>query len=130
MSKNPENCQNFLNELVKKVTKNQDYILSSENTILEKPQEEGGEWAQIDQSAFHFVEIFHLCGNSVCFVYIFIVGWNFLIKFFDSDPSFNRNILTSLYLKSETSAHAQLHHYLFTHTIYTLHDMVSFENLH
>ena len=42
MSKNPKNCQHFLNELVKKVTKNQGYILSSENTILEKPQEGGG----------------------------------------------------------------------------------------
>ena len=43
--------------------------------------------------AFHFVEM-----QSV-FFYIFRMGWNFLIKFCSSDPSFNRNILSSLYLK-------------------------------
>ena len=50
-------------------------------------------------------------------VYIFIADWNFLAKFCLSDPSFNENILTSLYLKSETSTHAQLSDYSFIHTI-------------
>ena len=53
------------------------------------------------------------------FVYVFIADWNFLTKFCSSDSSFNGNIL-----KSETSAHAQLCHYLFIHTIYTFHSMV------
>ena len=61
---------------------------------------------------------------SLYFVYIFIADWNFLTKFCSSDPSFNRNILTPLYLKSETSAHAQLCDYSFIHTIYTFHGMV------
>ena len=47
------------------------------------------------------------------FVYIFIVDSNFLTKFCSSNPSFNENILTSLYLTSETSAHAQLCDYSF-----------------
>ena len=45
---------------------------------------------------------------SMYFVYIFRTGWNFLIKFCSSDPSFNRNILRSLYLKFKTSAHAHI----------------------
>ena len=40
------------------------------------------------------------------FVYTFIADWNFLTEFCGFDPSFNRNILASLYLKSETSPHA------------------------
>ena len=44
---------------------------------------------------------------SLYFVYIFIAHWNFLTKFCSSDPNFNKNILTSLYLISETTAHAQ-----------------------
>ena len=51
------------------------------------------------------------------FVYIFIADWNFLTKFCSSNPSFNGNILTFLYLKSETSAHAQLCDYSFIYTI-------------
>ena len=62
------------------------------------------------------------------FVYIFIADWNFLTKFCSSDPSFNGNILTLLYLKSETSAHAQICDYLFIHTIYKFHGMVLAEN--
>ena len=38
---------------------------------------------------------------------------------YSSVPSFNRNILTSLYLKSETSAHVQLRNCSFIRTIYT-----------
>ena len=64
------------------------------------------------------------------FVYIFIAYWNFLTKFYGSDSSFNRNILTSLYLKYETSAHAQLRNYSIIPTIYNFHDMVSVGNLH
>ena len=64
------------------------------------------------------------------FVYIFITDWDFLTYFYSSDPSFNRNILTSLYLKSEISAHAQLCDYLFIHTIYKFHDIVSVRDLH
>ena len=45
------------------------------------------------------------------FVYIFIADSNFLTKFYSSDPSFDRNVLTSLYLKPETSAHVQLRKY-------------------
>ena len=64
------------------------------------------------------------------FAYIFITDWNFLTKFCSSDPSFNRNILTSLNLKSETSRHALLHDYSFIRNTYTFHDMVSVGNLH
>ena len=64
------------------------------------------------------------------FVYIFIADWDFLIKFCISDPSFNRNILTSLYLKSGTSAHAQLRDSSFIHTIYKFNDMDLVGNLH
>ena len=42
------------------------------------------------------------------FVYIFIANWNFLTKFCSSDLIFKRNILTFLYLESETLAHVQL----------------------
>ena len=63
------------------------------------------------------------------FLYIFTADWNFLIKFYSSDPGFNRNILTSLYLKPETFAHAQLRNYWFIQTIYKFHDMVSVCNL-
>ena len=48
------------------------------------------------------------------FVYIFIADCNCLTNFYSSDPSFNRNILTSLYFKYETSAHAHLRTYSFT----------------
>ena len=58
------------------------------------------------------------------FVYIFITDWNFLTKFCSSDPSFNGNILTSLYLKSETFAYAQLCDYSFILTLYRFHGMV------
>ena len=63
-------------------------------------------------------------------VYIFIVDWNFVSKFCRSNPSFNGNILVSLYLKSETSAHAQLCDYLFIHTIYKFHGIVLAGNSH
>ena len=46
--------------------------------------------------------------SSLHFVYIFRKDWNFLTKLRSSDPSFNRNILRSLYLKFKTSAHAQI----------------------
>ena len=61
---------------------------------------------------------------------IFIVNWNFLTKFFSFDPSFHRNILASLYLKSVTSVRAYLRDYSFTHTLCKFHDMVSVANLH
>ena len=64
------------------------------------------------------------------FVYIFIVDWNFLAKFCSSDPSFNGNILTSLYLKSKTSTHAQLCDYSFIYAIYKFHGMVLAGNSH
>ena len=47
--------------------------------------------------AFHFVEM------QSTFFYIFRTDWNFLMKFCSSDPSFNRNILRSLYLKFKPS---------------------------
>ena len=56
--------------------------------------------------------------------YIFIADWNFLINFCSSDLSFNGNILRSLYLNSDTSAHAQLCDYSFIHAIYKFHGMV------
>ena len=65
-----------------------------------------------------------LRGNSVCILFIFIADWNFLTKFCRSELSFNRNILTSMYLKSEISAHAQLPNYSFVNTICKFHDMV------
>ena len=46
--------------------------------------------------------------SSLHFVYIFRKDWNFLTKLCSSDPSFNRNILRSLYLKFKTSADAQI----------------------
>ena len=64
------------------------------------------------------------------FVYIFIADWYFLTKFWSSDPSFNGHILTSLYLKSATSAHAQLCNYSFTHTIYKFHGLLLAGNSH
>ena len=63
-------------------------------------------------------------------VYIFLADWNFLTKFCGSDPSFNGNILTSLYLKSETLAHAQLCNYSFIHTIYKFHGILLAGNSH
>lgn len=42
------------------------------------------------------------------FAYIFIVDRNFLTKFCRSDLSFNRNILTLLYMKFKTSAYVQI----------------------
>ena len=45
---------------------------------------------------------------SLYFVHIFITDWDFLTKFGSSDPSFNRSILTLLYLQFETSTHAQI----------------------
>ena len=52
--------------------------------------------------AFHFVEM----QSVIC-----IAHYNFLTKFCSSDPSFNRNILTSLYLKSE---HLRMRNYATT----------------
>ena len=57
------------------------------------------------------------------FVYIFIADWNFSTKFCSFDPSFYGNILTSLNLKPETSAHAQLCDYSFIHTMYKFRSM-------
>ena len=58
---------------------------------------------------------------SLHFVYIFRTGWNFLIQFCNSNPSYNRNIVRSLHLKFKTSAHAQItitHYYvLFTYLL-------------
>ena len=52
--------------------------------------------------ALHFVEM----QSVIC-----IAHCNFLTKFCSSDPSFNRNILTSLYLKSE---HLRMRNYAIT----------------
>ena len=52
--------------------------------------------------AFHFVEI------QSAFCLIFRTDWNFLIKFCSFHPSFNRNILRSIYLNFKTSAHTQI----------------------
>ena len=54
-----------------------------------------------------------LRGNAVCNLFIFsYCTANFLTKFCSSDPSFNRNILTSLYLKSK---HLRMRNYAITH---------------
>ena len=45
---------------------------------------------------------------SLHFVYIIRTDWNILIELCKPDPSFNRNILRSLYLKFKTSAHAHI----------------------
>ena len=59
---------------------------------------------------------------SLHFVHIFRKDWNFLTKFGSSDPSYNWTILTLLYLKFETFAHAQItivHYYvLFTKILF------------
>ena len=55
-----------------------------------------------------FVKIFDLVKIRSVFCLYFTVDWSFLTKFCSSDPSLSRSILTSLHLKSETSAHAQL----------------------
>ena len=77
--------------------------------------------SMLNHCTFHFIEI------RPIFVHIFIPDWNFLTKFCSSDLSFNRNILKSLYLKSETSAHAQLCNYSFIHTVYKFHGIVQLE---
>ena len=41
-------------------------------------------------------------------MHIFRTNWNFLTKFGNSDPDFNRSILTLLHVKSETSAPVQI----------------------
>ena len=90
------------------------------------------------QQFLHFKIFHHLDPRAVhstswkfglYFVYIFIADRNFLTNFCSSDPSFNRNILTSLYLKSETYVHAWLCDNSFTHTIHKFHDMMSVGNL-
>ena len=62
--------------------------------------------------AFHFVEI------QLAFRSCFQKGLEFLTKFGSSNSSFTRNILTFLYLKFESSEHAQmaiiLYYILFT----------------
>ena len=63
------------------------------------------------------------------FVNIFVANWNLLTKICNSVPSFNRRILTALYLKSQTSAHAQLRNYSLIATIHKFHNIVSFVNL-
>ena len=59
-----------------------------------------------------------LRGNAVYIFYNFRTDWNFLMKFCSFDPSFNRNILRSLYLKFKPSVHAHItityHFVLFT----------------
>ena len=55
-----------------------------------------------------FVKIFDLVKIRSVFCLYFTVDWSFLTTFCSSDPSLSRNILTSPYLKSETSAHVQL----------------------
>ena len=72
--------------------------------------------------AFHFVEIFNTSWKfSPYFVHIFRTDWNFFTKLGSSDPSFSWTKLTPLYLKFETSAHAQItviHYYmLFTSSL-------------
>ena len=67
---------------------------------------------------FNALEKFHVLNSppmdstswkcSLHFVDIFRTNWNFLIKFCSFDPSFNRNILRSQYLKFRTSAHAHI----------------------
>ena len=59
-----------------------------------------------------------------------MTDWNFFNKFSRSDPSFNGNILVSLYLKPETPALAQIRDYTFMHTTYKFHDMVLAANSH
>ena len=78
----------------------------------------------------NFKKVFTWRKSNLYFVYIFIVDWNFLIKFCSSDPSFIGNILTSIYLKFKIYAHAQVCHYSFIHTIYKFHGMVLAGNSH
>ena len=73
--------------------------------------------SMLNHCTFQFVEIFHFVEIRPVFVYIFIPDWIFLTKFRSSDPSFNRNILKSLHLKFETSAHARH----FDYRLYILH---------
>ena len=42
------------------------------------------------------------------FIYILRTDWNFLMEFCGSDLSFNINILSFIFLKFKTSAHAQI----------------------
>ena len=74
--------------------------------------------------AVHFEEIFDMVEIWAVICLYLLSGLEFLTRLCSSDPSFNGNILTSLYLKSETFAHAQLCHYSFIHTMYKFHDMV------
>ena len=76
--------------------------------------------------AFHFVEI-----QSAFCLYL-QNEYKFLTKFSSFDPSFNRSTLILLYLKSKTSAYAQiaLIHYYILLSISFLIDMILILNLH
>ena len=57
------------------------------------------------------------------------MDWNFLIQFCSSDPSSNRNILRSLYLKFETSARKQTaitHYYVLLTNFLTLYEFETY----
>ena len=58
--------------------------------------------SKITPYAFHFMEF------SLHFVYIFKTEGKLLTKFASLDSSFSRSTLTLLYLKFETSVHAQI----------------------
>ena len=46
--------------------------------------------------------------NQTWYFSIYRTNWNFLMKFCSSDPSFNRNVLTYLYLEFKIFAHAPI----------------------
>ena len=52
--------------------------------------------------------VFHFKEFILDFVYIFRTAWSFTNKFRSSDPSFDKKILSAIYLEFEISAHAQI----------------------
>ena len=73
--------------------------------LLRENQQVEGVILILPSCAFHFMEIFRLVEIRAVICLYLQSGLEFLTKLCSSDPSFNGNILTSLYLKSETSAH-------------------------
>ena len=77
---------------------------------LFKKKNAGGKAMTFWTPVFNLLPLVHSTSwkCSLPFVDIFRTYWTFLIKFCSSDPSFNRNILRSQYLKFQTSAHVHI----------------------
>ena len=121
------NCWKICNHLCEGCQENIPLLL---HTSFQR--EQGLGWGGVGVGGCILVDIFHFVDIDIqsVFSYIFIADYDFFTKFCSSDPRFNRNNLTSLYLKSETCAHMQMRNYSFIHTIYKFHDIMLVGNLH